>query len=105
MDNSVEMLTQRIAELEKQLKSLSSQRQQTNIDPQEMATFKKVGNQLGYDVIDECGVNECQPVVRFRHHGSAYYNRYIPILFCYECQPGWPGPVFNPGFNRFGMMG
>lgn len=104
MDTSVEMLEKRIAELEKQLKGIGSQYQQPDIKPEEMAVFKKVGNQLGYDVIDECGINECQPILRFRH-SPGDYRQYIPILFCYECQPGWPGTVFNPGLNRFRMMG
>ena len=91
MDTTVQMLEQRIAELEKQLKTLGSQQQKPNVNPEEMATFVKVSNQLGYDVIDECGVNECQPVIRFR--GSPYFHPHIPfpVFHCYECKlrPLW----------------
>ena len=87
MDNTVEQLQQRIAELEKQLSSLSTQQQRPNIDQKEMETFRKVSAQLGYDWIEECGINECQPLPRFR---GPRWGGLIPMpkRCIYECSCG-----------------
>jgi hypothetical protein len=109
MDKNIEMLEQRIAELEKQLQNLGAQRS-ANINPEEMATFKKVSSQLGYDFIDECGINECGGVLRFRGPLNCWgYIRPKPCIVECTCGPCnfWNYRDFSTrgGLEQFNQMG
>ena len=107
MPDQIKILEQRIAELEEQLKKFSGG-SKVDIDPREMEVFKKVGNQLGYDFIDDCGVNECQPIIRFRKRPWWWYWEIPRPVPTYECVPTWPcNPMGNygRGFDRFNAFG
>lgn len=109
MDNTIEKLEQRIADLERQLNEAGTARRPA-IDENEMETFRKVSSQLGYDWIEECGINECQPLPRFRGlRWPGYFP--IPRRCIYECTCG-PCNYFdirdliNQGaFDRFRTLG
>lgn len=107
MDDKIKILEKRIAELEKQLQTVSGG-QQVKIEPKELEVFKKVSKQLGYDWIEECGPNECQPVPIWK---SRFVPRYFPrpIRCIFECGPiecnVWNYRDLGRGLERFNEMG